>query len=127
MTKQTLPREIFDSKNGLTYVLNGDYYIPMLEVPQDDRPIGKYGRMRRIFLEQNKPILFNDMILNETLFLHLWEVQQTCEKRMELLMEQLLANNPAPDKATQQLAWVTHMNSLKLQAEDLVVSELIYS
>lgn len=79
-----------------------------------------------MFLEQNKPILFNDMILNETLFLHLWEVQQTCVKRMELLMEELLANNPAPDKATQQLVWVAHMNSLKAQAEESVLRELVY-
>lgn len=79
--------------------------------------------MRRAFLEQNKPILFNNMVLTETLFLHLWEVQQTCEMRME----ELLTKSPAPDKATQQLAWVAHMNSLKLQAEELVVSELIYN
>ena len=80
----------------------------------------------RTFLEQNKQMLFNDMILTESLFPHLWEVQQTCEKRMELLMKELLIKNPAPDKATQQLAWVAHLNSLKAQAEEIVVSELIY-
>ena len=72
-------------------------------------------------------MFFNDMVLTEMLFPHLWEVQQTCEKRMDLLMSELLAKNPAPDKATQQLAWVAHMNSLKVQAEELVVSELIYN
>ena len=72
-------------------------------------------------------MFFNDMVLTEMLFPHLWEVQQTCEKRMDLLMTELLAKNPAPDKATQQLAWVAHMNSLKVQAEELVVSELIYN
>ena len=113
---------------NLTYTQYGDYYIPDIRLAHMGiHTLGKYGRMRRAFLEQNKPMLFNDMVLMETLFLHLWEVQQTCVKRMELLMEQLLANNPAPDKATQQLAWVAHMNSLKLQAEELVVSELIYS
>ena len=71
-------------------------------------------------------MLFNDMILTKTLFSHLWEVQQTCEIWMELLIDELLTKNPAPDKSTQQLAWVAHMNSLKLQAEELVVSELIY-
>ena len=67
------------------------------------------------------------MVLTETLFPHLWEVQQTCENRMDLLMVELLRQNPALDKATQQLAWVAHMNSLKAQADELVVSELIYS
>ena len=71
-------------------------------------------------------MLFNDMVLTESLFPHLWEVQQTCEKRMELLMKELLIKNPAPDKATQQLAWVAHMSSLKAQAEEMVVTELIY-
>lgn len=72
-------------------------------------------------------MLFNDMVLTETLFLHLWEVQQTCEKRMDLLMAELLVKNPTPDKATQQLVWVSHMNSLKAQVEEMVVSELIYN
>ena len=112
---------------NLPYIQCGDYFIPDIRlVNAETQILGKYGRMRRIFLEQNKPILFNDMILNETLFLHLWEVQQTCEKRMELLMTDLLAKNPAPDKATQQLAWVAHMNSLKAQAEESVLRELVY-
>ena len=97
---------------NLTYTQCGDYFIPDIRLAHTE--------------EQNKPILFNDMILNETLFLHLWEVQQTCVKRMELLMEELLANNPAPDKATQQLVWVAHMNSLKAQAEESVLRELVY-
>ena len=72
-------------------------------------------------------MLFSDMVLTETLFPHLWEVQQTCEKRMDLLMAELLVKNPAPDKVTQQIVWVAHLNSLKAQAEELVVSELIYN
>ena len=112
---------------NLTYTQCGDYFIPDIRLAHTEAQIlGKYDRMRRMFLEQNKPILFNDMILNETLFLHLWEVQQTCVKRMELLMEQLLANNPAPDKATQQLVWVAHMNSLKAQAEEMILIELVF-
>ena len=66
------------------------------------------------------------MVLTETHFPHLWEMQQTCVKRMEWLIADLLAKNPAPDKATQQLAWVTHMDSLKVQAEEMTISEPIY-
>ena len=112
---------------NLTYTQCGDYYIPDIRLAHTGtQTLGKYGRMRRAFLAQNKPMLFNDMVLTETLFPHLWEVQQTCEKRMELLMTDLLAKNPAPDKATQQLAWVAHMNSLKAQAEEIVLRELVY-
>ena len=112
---------------NLTYTQCGDYKIPNIRLAYTDaHTLGKYGRMRRAFLEQNKPMLFNDMVLTETLFPNLWEVQQTCEKRMELLMADLLAQNPAPDKATQQLAWVAHMNSLKAQAEEIILQELVY-
>lgn len=103
---------------NLAYTQCGDYYIPDISLTYTGtQTLGKYGRMRRAFLEQNKTMLFNDMILSKTLFPHLWEVQQACVKRIELLMEELLVKNPAPDKATQQLAWVAHMNSLKAQAE----------
>ena len=65
---------------NLTYTQYGDYYIPDIRLAHMGiHTLGKYGRMRRAFLEQNKPMLFNDMVLTETLFLHLWEVQQTCE------------------------------------------------
>ena len=112
---------------NLTYTQCGDYYIPDLRlVNVETQILGKYGRMRRAFLEQNRPMLFNDMILTESLFPHLWEVQQTCAMRIELLMTDLLAKNPAPDKATQQLEWVAHMNSLKAQAEEIILCELVY-
>ena len=112
---------------NLTYTQCGDYLIPDIRLEHTGtQTLGKYGRMRRTFLEQNNPILFNDMVLTETLFPHMWGVQQTCEKRMESLMEELLAKNPAPDKATQQLEWVAHMNSLKAQAEEIILKELVY-
>ena len=114
-------------EQNLTYTKCGDYFIPGIRLTHTGtQALGKYGRMRRTFLEQNKQMLFNDMVLTESLFPHLWEVQQTCEKRMELLMKELLIKNPAPDKATQQLAWAAHMSSLKAQAEEMVVAELIY-
>ena len=68
-------------------------------------------------LEQNNPMLLNDMILMESLFPHLWEIEETAKARVEFLMEQYLKDSPAPDKETQQMAWVQHMNSLKAQAE----------
>ena len=55
------------------------------------------------------------------------EKEQTAESRMRQTMEQLLKQNPAPDKEQNQMAWVQHMNSLKAQAEELVLTELIYS
>ena len=83
---------------NLPYIQCGDYFTPDIRlVNAETQILGKYGRMRRAFLEQNRPMLFNDMILTESPFPHLWEVQQTCEKRMELLMTDLLAKNPTAD------------------------------
>ena len=72
-------------------------------------------------------MLLNDMILTETLFPHLWEIEDTANARVELLMKQYLEQNPAPDKETDQLGWVRYMNSLKAQAEEIVMTELINS
>lgn len=85
----------------LTCTKCGDYYIPDIRLAHTEaQTLGKYGRMRRTFLEQHNPMLFNDMVLAETLLPHLWEIQRTCHKRIDLLMAELLAKNPAPDKAT---------------------------
>ena len=112
----------------MTYRQAGDYQIPNLQLENEgEKPLGKYGRMRRAFLEQNNPMLLNDMILTESLFPHLWEIEETAKARVEFLMEQYLKDSPAPDKETQQMAWVQHMNSLKAQAEEVVMTEHINS
>ena len=112
----------------LIYTSCGYYLIPDIRLSYtSDKPLGKYGRMRRAFLAENNPMLLDDMILTETLFPHLWEIDEIAHCRMERLTEELLERNPAPDKATQQLAWVQHMNMLKAQAEEIIVAELIYS
>ena len=114
--------------NEMTYRQVGDYQIPNIELMNPEtKPLGKYGRMRRAYLEENNPMLLNDLILSEELFPHLQEIDETVHRRVEQLMSELLEKNPAPDKATQQMAWVQHMNSLKAQAEELVLTELIYS
>ena len=89
---------------NLTYTRCGDYLIPDIRLSYT-----------------------SDIILTETLFPHLWKIDEIAHCRMERLTEKLLERNPAPDKATQQLAWVQHMNMLKAQAEEIIVAELIYS
>lgn len=83
--------------------------------------------MRRAFLQEQKPILFDDLVLTEQLFPHLYEVQETAVKRVEVIMAGLLEKNPAPDKETEAMAWVRHMNMLKVMAEEVVVREVIYT
>ena len=113
--------------SNLNYTQTGDYLLPNLTLHQPKNPLGKYGRMRLNFLKQQHPVLYHTMLLNGSLYPHLMEVEQTAENRMQQTMTQLLKQNPAPDKEQSQMAWVQHMNSLKAQAEELVLNELIYS
>ena len=106
----------------------GDYLIPLIKLqPVEEKRLGKYGRMRRAFLREQKPILFDDLVLTEQLFPHLYEVQEIAEKRMEVIMAGLLEKNPTPDKKTDAMVWVRHMNMLKAMAEEVVVREIIYT
>ena len=113
--------------SNLSYAQTGDYLLPNLTLPRQEKALGKYGRLRRTYLMQHRPVLYNSMLLSGTLHPHLMEVEQTAESRMQQTMAQLLKQNPAPDKEQNQMAWVQHMNSLKAQAEELVLTELIYS
>ena len=115
------------NSRNVTYSTVGDYQLPNLILNQPRKPLGKYGRMRLNFLKQQHPVLYHTMLLNGSLYPTLSELEQTAVAMKEQMMTELLAKNPAPDKEQNQMAWVQHMNSLKAQAEELVLTELIYS
>lgn len=111
----------------ISYSRNGDYLIPDIKLKTvKQESLGKHGRMRRAFLMENKPILFDNLTLTGELFPHLYEVQKTASRRVDQIMGELLEKNPAPDKMTDQMGWVRHMNSLKAQAEEAVLEGLVY-
>ena len=117
-------------ENNLTYTQVGDYLIPNLALPeQPDRDLGKYGRMRLRYLKEHRPVLWNCMTVKGTLFSHLLEIEDAANSRLELLMPQLAKAAGATEqlKASDQMAWVGLMNSCKAQAEEIIMSELIYS
>ena len=113
--------------SNLSYTQTGDYLLPNLTLSQPKTPLGKYGRMRRNYLKQYRPVLYNSMLLNGTLYPHLMELEQTAESQMQQMMTELLKQNPAPDKEKNQMSWVRHMNSLRAQTEEIILTELIYS
>ena len=115
---------------NLTYTQNGDYLIPDLSLTeQESRPLGKYGRIRKKYLEEHRPILWNQMILTETLFPHLREIEETANRRLEQMMPDLMrAAGVTEDlKARDPMTWVGLMNSCKAQAEEVILQELIYN
>lgn len=120
--------EKINMKNQKNCMSVGDYFILTIELkPVEDKVLNKYGRMRRAFLQEQKPMLFDDLVLTEQLFPHLYEVQEIAEKRVEVIMAGLLEKNPAPDKEADAMDWVKHMNLLKAMAEEVVVREVIYT
>ena len=116
-----------NNSSDILGIVDGSYFLPNLTLNQPRKQLNRYGRMRRNYLMEQRPVVYSTMLLNGTLYPHLWEVEQTAENRMQQLMKELLERNPAPDKEKNQMAWVQHMNSLKAQAEELVLTELIYS
>ena len=117
-------------ENNLTYTRSGDYWIPDLELSQQEtQPLGKYGRMRKQYLQEHRPVLWNSLILSEQLYPHLKEIEETANRRLEQMMPQLAkAAGVTEDlKASDPMKWVGLMNDLKAQAEEVILKELIYA
>ncbi|MEY8268293.1 TnpV protein [Lachnospiraceae bacterium 64-25] len=111
----------------LTYHWEGDYLLPDLTVGEEQRPIGKYGMLRKTFLKENRAGWYQGMMLTGKLDQYLADIEKAAAERMEVLMKGLLEKNPAPDKGKEALAWAAHMNSLMVMAEEVVLQELVYS
>ena len=116
----------------LTYTRNGDYLIPDLtlsETPEDARPLGKYGRLRRSYLQEHRPGLYSRLVLSEKLFPHLREIDETANRRLEQMMPEMMKSAGVTEslKASDPMKWVQTMNNLKAQAEEVILNELIYS
>ena len=114
----------------LNYTKNGDYLIPDIQLSvQEQKPLGKYGRMRRAFLQENNTLLYNHLILTEKLYPHLLEIDETANSRLEQMMPQLAESAGATEelKARDPMRWVGLMNTCKAQAEEILMAELINS
>ena len=114
----------------LTYKQSGDYLIPEMGLTeQEQQPLGKYGIMRRQYLEENRPGLYTRMILNGSLMNHLQEIEETSQTRLTAIMNSLKEQNGVTEslKAKDQMTWVGRMNALKSQAEEMIFSELIFA
>ena len=118
-------------ENNLTYTRNGDYLIPDLKLSeQPEKPLGKYGRMRKAYLKEHRPILYNQLLMTEKLYPHLREIDETANSRLEQMMPRLAeaagATEAAESSAT-RWPWVGLMNTCKAQAEEILLAELINS
>ena len=113
----------------ITYQQNGDYLIPNLTINQTERSISRYGRMRQTFLQENRPTLYNSLIVTGKLYPHLLEIEDTANSRLAQMMPEMMKTAGATEslKASDPMKWTGLMNSLKAQAEEIILAELIYS
>ena len=121
-----LPKKIHH--NGISYTLVGDYYIPDLELPEESRPIGRWGRMHKAFLQEHRPGQYNALLLSGKLWTYLADLNEQAQARMDTLIEQMKTVEGVTEslKATDPQAWVQRMNSIRARAEEIVREEIIY-
>jgi len=114
---------------NIKYIRSGDYLIPDLKLPEEIRPIGKWGRLHRDYLEEHHPIQFNTLVLTGTLWTYLTDLNEQAKQRMDTLIAQLKAAESITEalKAADPIAWVQRMNNITARAEEIVRKELIYN
>ena len=112
----------------LNYICCGDYYIPDIRLPEESRPIGRWGRMLRDYIKEHSPIRFNDLCLSGDLWTYLANLNEQAQNRLELIIEQMKVFEGVTEDMKQhdQMAWVGTMNGIRNRAEEIVLREMIY-
>ena len=115
-------------KNGIEYVLAGEYYIPDLKLPAEERPIGKYGRMHRDYLMEHNPMRFDDLVMEGQLWTYLAELNEQAQSRLQLIISQMQEVESVTErlKEKNQWLWIQSMNSIHNRAEEIVLNEIVY-
>ena len=123
-----MEQSLYEKLDG-NYTKVGDYLLPNLVLDETERRhIGKYGRLRKRYLKEHRPVLYSNLLLSGKLFQHLAEIDKACEERMELLTSQMAKQEGVTEalKAADQMEWVRRMNSIRSRAEEIVLHELVY-
>ena len=111
---------------NMTYLKAGEYLVPDLTLPTS-APLGKYGRMRKKFLQEHRPNLYTELMITGELMTSLHRTEQETHKQLEKMKADLLLKDPAPEKANDSLAWTQHMEQIRIRAEELVLPETVYA
>ena len=123
-----MKKQIYDEKNGLSYTLHGDYYLPDLVIKQEETTYGKYGIMRKQFLKEHRSVKYQYLVLTGKLTEHLNQVDKEAREKVEMLMEQMAEQWDVTEKlkTQNQMEWMQRMNNIKTNAEEVVLKENIY-
>ena len=123
-----MEKHIYDEKNGLSYTLHGDYYLPDLALNEEEPIYGKYGMLRKQFLKEHRSAKYQYLLLTGKLTEHLNQIDQEARKQVEILMEQMVKKQGVTEelKAQDQMKWVRLMINIKSSAEETVLKNLVY-
>ena len=123
-----MKKQIYDEKNGMSYTLHGDYYLPDLVLREEEPIYGKYGMLRKQFLKEHRSARYQYMLLTEKLNEHLNQIDQEVREQMEMLMKQMVEKQGVTEelKVQNQTKWVRLMNNIKASAEEMVLRETLY-
>lgn len=124
---EELKNHIYDEHNGLRYTLVGDYYIPDLELPEETRPIGFWGRMHKDYLALYHPALYNELILSGKFWTYLADLNEQAQNRLDSIISQMKEAEGITEelKSQDQIAWVRTMNSIRNRAEEIIQNEIV--
>ena len=123
-----MKKQIYDEKNGMSYTLHGDYYLPALVLREEEPTYGKYGMLRKQFLKEHRSARYQYLLLIGKLNEHLNQTDQEAREQVETLMEQMTEKQGVTEelKAQDQMEWVRLMNNIKASAEEIVLKNMIY-
>ena len=125
---EELKKRIHDDSNGLDYVLVGDYYMPDLRLPEESRPIGQWGRMHPVYLQEHRPGQYNELLLSGKLWTYLADLNEQAADRLACIVSQMQEAEGVNEelKVRNWLCWVQSMNSIRSRAEEIICSEMIF-
>ena len=123
-----MKKQIYDEKNGMSYTLHGDYYLPDLVLREEEPTYGKYGMLRKQFLKEHRSARYQYMLLTGKLNEHLNQIDQEVREQVETLMEQMIEKQGVTEelKAQDQMKWVGLMNNIKVSAKEIILKNMVY-
>ena len=123
-----MKKQIYDEKNGMSYTLHGDYYLPDLVLREEEPTYGKYGMLRKQFLKEHRSARYQYMLLTGKLNEHLNQIDQEVREQVETLMEQMIEKQGVTEelKVQDQMKWVGLMNNIKVSAEEIILKNMVY-
>ena len=123
-----MKKQIYDEKNGMSYTLHGDYYLPDLVLREEEPTYGKYGMLRKQFLKEHRSARYQYMLLTGKLNEHLNQIDQEVREQVEILMEQMAEKQGVTEelKEQNQMKWIRLMNNIKASAEEIVFKNMVY-